>query len=63
MKKFEDWLYWEGTRYITIFYLVIVPLFAIFDLDTIAFLFALLLFPWYSWMKKYQKEYNKSIDN
>ena len=36
MKKFEEWLYWEGTRYIVMFYLFIVPLFAIFGAKEIA---------------------------
>ena len=62
MKKFEDWLYWEGTKYITMFYFIIVPLLVICDFVILAFLFALLLFPWSKWMKKYQKEYNNNID-
>ena len=61
MKSFKDWFYWEGTRYVTMFYLFIVPLFAIFGAKEIAFLFMMLLFPWYSWMSKYQKEWNKKI--
>ena len=56
MKKFEEWLYWEGTRYIVMFYLFIVPLFAIFGAKEIALIFAILLIPWYSWAKKYQEE-------
>ena len=61
MKKFEEWLYWEGTRYIVMFYLFIVPLFAIFGAKEIALIFAILLLPWYSWAKKYQEEWNKKI--
>lgn len=61
MKNFKDWFYWEGTRYVTMFYLFIVPLFAIFGAKEIALLFVALLFPWCSWMNQYQKEWNKKM--
>lgn len=64
-KSFTDWMYWKGTWWVVMFYLVVVPAFAVFGDeigDSVALFFAVLLFPWYCWMKNYEKNYHKMLD-
>lgn len=56
MKKFQDWFYWEGTRYVTAFYLLVVPAFAIFEQKVLTWISLALLILWYVWIKKYEEK-------
>lgn len=62
MKKFKDWIYWEGLRWIILFYMIVPPILFIFDLKIINIILLFLLILLYFWLRDYEKKWNNNED-
>ena len=62
MKKFEDWLYWHGTKWILILYILLAITIALWLPDWWIMPLMVSLIPYFEWLKKYEKNYKKGID-
>ena len=62
MKKFSDWFYWNGTRWMLIIYPITTAIIALWLEDWLIIPLLLSLIPYWEWLKYYEKKYKKDID-
>ena len=62
MKKFSDWFYWNGTRWMLIIYPIVATIITLWLEDWLIIPLLLSLIPYWEWLKYYEKKYKKSID-
>ena len=62
MKKFSDWFYWNGTKWMLIIYPIVTAIIALWLEDWLIIPLLLSLIPYWEWLKYYEKKYKKDID-